>query len=585
MGNNEPEEITSTPKSTQTAKLRHPALLDAAKRTIPGQAGKSSSDATDLFLAFNEYEADGITPRLLSKYELTNRILEEYGITRRVLSKYGVTKRILDKYGITRRVLNQYGITKRVLDKYGITPRLLSKYNDQVTMDLLAEHEVTEATLADEGLSIADIDGFNKLSALLNEYGLTVEEFIEELESYIPTIRIKVYVDGAHLGVTVSMDSDILDAFLEEIGDDPDILFAEPDAVFDTSDLGMVVGGKNKSQITPWGITNIAVPLLSKNQEKKAAYQDVDVYILDSGAMKQNGWDDLNFATQKDFTMLFENPDQLLWEEDNAPDVSGFDPGGAGNPIDESGHGVHIAGTIGAKNDKIGVVGVASGIKLHSLKVLTKEGRTDITTLLAAVDYVTRAKQDNPDRPVVVNMSLGVDIGTTEYNVLDEAIEASIAEGVIYVAAAGNNGQNAATYSPAHVEDVITVGAYNEEGVFSDFSNYGAVVDIMAPGENIVSLSHLVKETKEAEAILASGTSYAAPHVTGAVARYLGDHPNATATEVSNALKDAATTTLTGLPSGTANRALNVGNLLAVTEAVDNEEDNTDSKKDKKKKK
>ena len=221
-----------------------PLYLTLQKETIPGQAGKSSSDATDLFLAFNEYEADGITPRLLSKYELTNRILEEYGITRRVLSKYGVTKRILDKYGITRRVLNQYGITKRVLDKYGITPRLLSKYNDQVTMDLLAEHEVTEATLADEGLSIADIDGFNKLSALLNEYGLTVEEFIEELESYIPTIRIKVYVDGAHLGVTVSMDSDILDAFLEEIGDDPDILFAEPDAVFDTSDLGMVVGGQ-----------------------------------------------------------------------------------------------------------------------------------------------------------------------------------------------------------------------------------------------------------------------------------------------------------------------------------------------------
>ena len=567
--------------TTQNAKLRHPSLLGAAKRTAVGEAGKSTTSTTDLFLAFNEYEANGITKRVLDKYGITKRILGEYGITRRVLGKYGITKRVLDQYGITRRVLGQYGITKRVLDKYGITKRMLDKYGNQVTQELLQELGINGTSLSDEGLTMQDIEDFNALTALLDEFGITIEQFLDELESYISAIRLKVYVDGAHLGITVSMESEILDAFLNEIGDDPDISFAEPDVVFDTTDLGTVVGGKNKSQIIPWGITNIATPLLSKNEEKKAAYQGVDVYVLDSGAMKHNGWDDLNFATQKDFTMLFENPDQLHWDEDTAPDVSGFDPGSAGNPLDESGHGIHIAGTIGAYNNKIGVVGVASGISLHSLKVLTKEGRTDITTLLAAVDYITRAKQANPDRPVVVNMSLGVNIGTTEYNVLDEAIEASIAEGVIYVVAAGNNGDNAETYSPAHVEDVITVGAYNEAGVVSDFSNHGPMIDILAPGENIVSLSHFVRETKEAEAILASGTSYAVPHVTGAIARYLGDHPSARAAEVTDALKEAATATLSGLPVATANRALNVSNLLSSGSTIEEE---PKTKKEKKKK-
>ena len=569
MSSNEPETRTTTTDAKRSTKLRHANLLDDAQRTTRGELGKTEAIATDLYLAFNEYEANGVTRRVLDKYEITNRILTEYGITRRVLSRYGITKRILNEYDITRRILNQYDVTRRILDKYGITPRVLSRYGDKVTEDLLQEHGVTETKLAEEGLSVADIDGFNELSALLNEHGVSIEQFISELESNVPSVRVKVQVDGAHLGMAVSVKSKYISEFLDEISDDSDILFAEPDVTIRVDDLGMIIGDDKKAQITPWGIAHIETPLVDKKDEKKADYQDVEVYIFDSGAIKKNGWDDLEFDEVKDFTMLFKNSGEALWDEDEAPDVSGFDPGKEGNPYDESGHGVHVAGTIGAKNDDIGVVGVASGIKLHSLKVLTKEGKTDITTLLAAVDYVTRAKKDKPKRAVVVNMSLGVDIGTTAYNVLDEAIEASIAEGVIYVVAAGNDGRDASTYSPAHVRDVITVGAYNQAEEFASFSNYGPTVDILAPGENILSLSHLASETKNAEAILASGTSYAAPHVTGAVARYLGIYPEATASEVANALKGSATATLTGLPGGTANRALNVSNLLSVAEDAD----------------
>ena len=159
-------------------------------------------------------------------------------------------------------------------------------------------------------------------------------------------------------------------------------------------------------------------------------------------------------------------------------------------------------------------------------------------------------------------MSLGVDIGTSEYNVLDEAIAASIEAGVIYVAAAGNDGQDAANYSPAHVDEVITVGAYNQNDGFASFSNHGPTVDILAPGEDIVSLSHIPSETKETVSILASGTSHAAPHVTGVIVRYLGQYPNATASEVSEAIVSAAVPSIQGVPLGTTNRALNLGALF-----------------------
>ena len=572
-------EREAAPISDTHTKLRHPDQLKNATRLTRNIAGKSETLTTDLFLAFNPYEADGITPRVLSKYEIANRILEEYGITRRVLNKYGITHRILNQYGITNRVLKRYGITKRMLDKYGVTPRVLSRYSDQITAELLAEFGITEAILTQEDLTQEDLDDFNTLAALLNTYDVTFEEFVGEVEAAEPALRVKVYIDGAHLGVTVAVESLIMDAFLEEIATDPDILFAEPDVAIEVPALGVNSGEWYDKEIIPWGISNINTPIPSFFEMFRADYNKdnpVHVYVLDSGAMPFSWLGDISYVEKKDFTMLFENPEQLTWEEDDAQLVTGFDPDTLGNPYDESGHGTHIAGTIGALNDLTGVVGVAPGVRIHSLKVLTREGRTDISTLVAAVDYVTRAKRENPTRPIVVNLSLGLDIGTTSYNILDEAIEASINEGVIYVAAAGNDGMNADTYSPAHVKEVITVGSFNASNQFSLFSNYGSTVDILAPGEDIVSLSHIVSEVQSFQTVLTSGTSHAAPHVTGAVARYLGSNPHATAAEVKNALKQSAEPVVVGVPPATTAKALDVGSLLGNEDGDNNDNDNDD---------
>lgn len=552
------------PTSTRYNKLRHPQLRASAQTQVLGVAGKSST-FDQLFLAFNEYEADGITRRLLNSYEVTARILEEYGITRRVLDQYGITRRVLDQYGITRRILNQYDITRRLLSSFGITPRLLAQYGDQVTAEVLANNSVTEEKLSLAGLSTTDIDEFNRLSAMLKECDVSIETFVRELDAAVQTIRVKVFVEDAHLGVSLEINSAFMDAFLDEISDDPDVLFVEPAMAFNVDELGTTKGSKYDKQIVPWGIERTGTPLPSFWTMLFADYmtgQPVHVYVLDSGVMGNVWLDDLYYVEQKDFTMLFENPDQLTWDEDFAPDVSGFDPGDAGNPIDESGHGTHVAGTIGAKNDMMGIVGVAPHVRIHSLKVLTKEGKTDVTTLMAAVDYVTRAKRENPDRPIVVNMSLGVDIGTTSYNVLDEAIAASIEEGVIYVVSAGNEGQDASTYSPAHVAGAITVGAFTIENELAAFSNYGSGIDVLAPGEGIISLSHELEEVEAAESVLANGTSFAAPYVTGAVARYLGALPNATAEEVEAAIKSTAHPNVTNAFGGTTNKTLHVGDLI-----------------------
>jgi len=563
------------PADGTITKLRHGAQLNNAARTKTGIAGKGTTTFTDLVVAFNTYEADGITPRLINKFDLTNRILNEYGITRRVLNQYGITKRVLDKYGITRRVLNQYGVVKRILDKYGLTPRILARYGDQLTDALLAEFGITDEVLAAEGLTRQDLADFDTLSELVNTYNTSVEQFIADLDAHQPDVRLKVHIDGANLGMSISVTQAILNDFLEEVENDDDILLVEPDVQINVSHLGRTNGEWYDNEITPWGILDLNTPVPSMFSilfQDYISKNPVHVYVLDSGAMPYSWLDDINYVEKKDFTMLFEDPEQLTWDEDNADDVSGFDPGDAGNPYDESGHGTHITGTIGGESNLHGVVGVAPSVMIHSLKVLTAKGQTDITTLMAAVDYVTRAKQANPNRPIVVNLSLGVNIGTTEYNILDEAIEASIEAGVIYVVAAGNDGKNADTYSPAHVKDVITVGSYDENKNFSSFSNYGASVDILAPGENIISLSHLIEDTKSFESILNSGTSHAAPHITGAVARYLGKNPDATAGEVTQALLNVAEKSVNNAPPATTAKSLDLARLLGEEKEDENDQ-------------
>jgi subtilisin family serine protease len=195
------------------------------------------------------------------------------------------------------------------------------------------------------------------------------------------------------------------------------------------------------------------------------------------------------------------------------------------NAGDCHGHGTHVAATIGGAT-----YGVAKDVRLFSLRIFACSGGTDNSNTIAAVDWVTA----NHVKPAVVNMSLGGPVSQA----IDDAVKNSIAAGVTYVVAAMNDNQDACNISPARAEGTITVGATTDADVRSSFSNYGACVNIFAPGSAITSAGI----ANDYVTAVKSGTSMASPHVAGAAALYLETHPQATPAEVNRALLDNATT-------------------------------------------
>ncbi|MEV7420147.1 S8 family serine peptidase [Streptomyces sp. NPDC089919] len=205
---------------------------------------------------------------------------------------------------------------------------------------------------------------------------------------------------------------------------------------------------------------------------------------------------------------------------------SGYDAVDPGTPADdEQGHGTHVAGTVGGTK-----YGVAKKAKLVAVRVLNANGQGTTAQVIAGIDWVTK----HAVKPAVANMSLGGGVNPA----LDTAVRNSIAKGIPYAVAAGNENQDASTHSPARVGTALTVGSTQSDDRRSDFSNYGAGVDLFAPGSDITSAAWWddVSETT------LSGTSMATPHVTGAVALYLSTHRTATPAQVSTAIKGNATT-------------------------------------------
>jgi subtilisin len=198
---------------------------------------------------------------------------------------------------------------------------------------------------------------------------------------------------------------------------------------------------------------------------------------------------------------------------------------GSANPNgeDQDGHGTHVAGIIGARNNTAGVVGVYPGAPIWSLRVLDATGTGSNLDILDALQLV----HDNADTVRVANLSLGSGFDAT----VNAAVDACANKGVLMVVAAGNSTANSDNYSPASAAQAICVAALADsdgkpgglgaatsagpDDTFADFSNYGASVDVIAPGTDINSCAigggYTVK----------SGTSMAAPHIAGLLALML----------------------------------------------------------------
>ncbi len=174
---------------------------------------------------------------------------------------------------------------------------------------------------------------------------------------------------------------------------------------------------------------------------------------------------------------------------------------------DDNGHGSHVAGTVAAVDNTIGVIGVAPSASLYGIKVLNRSGRGYTSDIIEGMQW---AIDNNMD---VINMSLG---GPTYVEAYETATNAVLDAGVVFVAAAGNEGPEEDTVGyPAKFEGVIAVAATDSADVVASFSSRGPEVDVAAPGVSIFST------TKSGGYATMSGTSMAAPHVTGAVALVL----------------------------------------------------------------
>jgi serine protease len=185
--------------------------------------------------------------------------------------------------------------------------------------------------------------------------------------------------------------------------------------------------------------------------------------------------------------------------------------------VDDNGHGTHVAGTIAqSTNNNFGVAGIAYEANLMPLKVLSAEGGGTVTDIAEAIRYAADNGAD------VINMSLG---GGGDADVMREAIDYAHRKGVVVVAAAGNANDNSASY-PARYPNVIAVAALDATGGKAPYSNFGAGVDISAPGGATMNgdpaggiLQNTIDPETGASVFTAlQGTSMAAPHVAGVAA-------------------------------------------------------------------
>ncbi len=280
----------------------------------------------------------------------------------------------------------------------------------------------------------------------------------------------------------------------------------------------------NATQPSPpsWGLDRIdqkALPLNQSYTYPDTAGEGVTAYVIDTGVR----------ITHSDFGGRASYGYDAIDNDNTAQDGHG--------------HGTHVAGTVAG-----GAYGVAKKAKVVGVRVLNNQGSGTTAQVVAGIDWVTK----NAVKPAVANMSLGGGADAA----LDTAVRNSIAAGITYAVAAGNESTDASTKSPARVSEAITVGATTSTDAKASYSNYGSILDIFAPGSSITSAWN----SSDTATNSISGTSMASPHVAGAAALYLAANKTATPAQVSSALTSAATTGVVTSPgTGSPNRLLYVG--------------------------
>ncbi|WP_016739288.1 Ig-like domain-containing protein, partial [Brevibacillus brevis] len=279
---------------------------------------------------------------------------------------------------------------------------------------------------------------------------------------------------------------------MEVMSQDENVAYIEED-----SEIELAETNRTEKQEIPWGIEHIGA---NQAHEKHYKGQNIKIGIIDTG-----------ISNHEDL--------QVKGGISYVEGKSDFD--------DEHGHGTAVAGVIAGKDNDVGIVGVAPEAEIYAIRVLDEKGHGTYSSMIQGIEWAIQNDMD------IVSISAG---GRIDSQALHDQIKRANQQGILVIAAAGNRGMGEDTQLyPAKYAETLSVGAINQDNQRADFSSVGSGLDLMAPGVDILSTSlHGDYEQR-------SGTSLAAPHVTGAAAVIWSKMGGATNREVRDRLVDNAT--------------------------------------------
>jgi len=386
------------------------------------------------------------------------------------------------------------------------------------------------------GNAVHSDGGFRQLAQAATQQRLADERAVEHVRRV--ALRNGIRVSDVYTSAVMGFSAELTPAQLRRVSNDPAVQAIMPDEPVElTDDPADLEAGSVRKTTNPGSRVQPGVKRVGARTSRVLGFAGRNARI--SGVERDHP--DLNVVGG--FNCTGRNRDK--WD-------------------DTMGHGTHVAGIVGALDNRIGVTGVAPGARIWSVKVLDRNGKGFMSWIVCGIDWVTAQRQPgNPNRPLieVANMSLSFglpgrddrDCGVPSNDSVHMAICRSVNKGTVYVAAAGNNAYNARRNRPGAYEEVITVSAmadYDGRGgglarpsdscpywspepddAFASFSNYGADIDLIAPGKCVLSTYPGKRYA------WMSGTSMATPHVSGAAAIYRAMFPKATPAQVRMALQ------------------------------------------------
>ena len=359
---------------------------------------------------------------------------------------------------------------------------LFSCTNDDIqnqTGDLQAKSGVTSEIIPGKYIVIYNDAGIKKAARIASQSGNQViaPENIRELTSQVlhDAEIAERTPEQAYASALKGVAIELTENEADKLALSPNVKGVYPDMMVNFGLPDVSINGKPApqpvAQSTPWGITRIGG---SADGTGKTAW------IIDTGIDMDHPDLTVDQTRGKNFISLTAKPD------------------------DDNGHGTHCAGIVAAKNNNLGVVGVAAGATVVPIKVLNRRGSGAYSAIIAGVDYVAANGQAGD----AVNMSLG---GPT-YQALDDAILNLASKGIKVALAAGNESQNTNNVSPGRVNgtNIYTISAMGTGDLWASYSNYAnPPIDYCAPGSSIYSTY------KSGGYATLSGTSMATPHVCG----------------------------------------------------------------------